>query len=257
MLSAKISPIFAQYSLKYLFNQISKIIAGFGSISFAWFTAICLNDIADLDIDRLSNPMRPLPQEKLTREEIKMIGIVFFILCMLFASAIPNFAFRYLILTYIGISYIYSCFPFRLKRFLGISKLSLAIAYLVIVLAGFVIFNKESNFIKFPKEVIGLILVCYTLALNFIDIKDIEGDRECSIKTIPTIFGENAAKKIIGCLFIIAYGLVPFILKKPNLFLLCFTIGLINFFILTRPKLKEKYIFIIYYLSFAGLILII
>jgi 4-hydroxybenzoate polyprenyltransferase len=257
ILSAKVYPIFTQYSLKYFFNQISKIIAGLGSVSFAWFTAICLNDVADLKIDRLSNPMRPLPQGKLTQEEIRKIGGVFFILCMLFSYTVPPFAYRYLILIFIGLSYIYSCFPFRLKRFLIISKLSIATASLAIVLAGFAIFNKEGNFIKFPKEILGLILICYTLALNFIDIKDVEGDKKAGIDTIPTIFGENRGKKIIGYLFIVAYSLAPVILNKLYLMPLSFVVGSINFFILTRPKVKEKYIFIIYYLSFIGLVLII
>ena len=44
-------------------------------------------------------------------------------------------------------------------------------------MGGFLLISPDQSLLQFPKEVIFLVLICFTLGTNFIDIKDVKGDK--------------------------------------------------------------------------------
>ena len=109
-----------------------------------------------------------------------------------------------------------------------------------------------SGDLEIPGSIIAFFLICLTAVINFIDIKDYEGDKKAGIKTIPVIFGLKISKVIIGVFFLISYFFVYFILKKFLIPLIILSI--IHFYLINRKNYNEKLVFIAYLVSLIILI---
>lgn len=93
-----------------------------------------------------------------------------------------------------------------------------------------------------------LLLAIFTLAANVKDIKDIAGDREAGILTLPVIFGEKRGRMLIGGLVAISFLLMPTILKNMILFNIAIFFALGSYFWITSEKYKEWVLFVGYYI---------
>ena len=67
-------------------------------------------------------------------------------------------------------------------------------------------FTIESN-LKMNFNLIWPLFISLGLLLNFIDLKDVKGDQNEGIKTLPIIFGNWWGKRIIGLFFLVIYPL--------------------------------------------------
>lgn len=240
-------------SIQFTQHDCLSFVLGICSILFVWMFAVGVNDIVDIDIDRISCRDRPLVKEILSLEEVKNLNLVYFIFSILFAYLV-NYSFFVLILIYHCLAFIYSVPPLRLKRFLLISKLIIATASLSLVLGGFLAISPNQSLIQFPKEIIFFVLVCFTLGTNFIDVKDIEGDRAGGICTFMSLLGEKRGKKIVGFLVLSSYILAPLILYQNELLPIAMLLGLFSFLLINRKKWDERPVFMIYFIAMIGLI---
>jgi 4-hydroxybenzoate polyprenyltransferase len=217
------------------------------SVFCAWLCAIGINDFADVRIDAISNRERPLVNQKIKKSDYKNIILIFFLLALLF-SYLVRYSFMIMIFVYIILAYIYSAKPLRLRQIPVLSSFIIASASLIIIMGGFLILTQNNSLSQFPGKVILLVLLVYTLAVNFKDIKDIEGDKKCGIVTIPTLMGEKNGKRVIGILVFISYILVPLILDIPGLIIFTVIYGLTSFWVLNAKKMKEFLFFTIYFI---------
>jgi 4-hydroxybenzoate polyprenyltransferase len=167
------------------------------SVFFAWLCAVGINDLSDIKIDLISNRERPLASGILTLAEYKNLSLIFFLQALLFGYLV-RYSFMALILVYIVLLYVYSARPLRLRRIPILSSFIIASASLIIMMSGFLIFSQNQTLLQFPRKVILLILLVFTLAVNFKDIKDIEGDKKDRIITLLTLLGERKGKIIVG-----------------------------------------------------------
>lgn len=231
----------------------------FFAILFAWLFAVWENDEIDIEIDKISNQNRPLINTQIffSIKEWQILKYIFLFYSLSFAFLCSFYTFTFIIL-FILIYHIYSVPPLKLKRFLGISSLLIAINALLTVLMGFFISSGTENLNAFPSRYAFGILIIFLLVENIKNIKDIEGDKREGIKTLPVILGEKRGKLVIGvCLFLGAL-LVPFIFYL-DLYTLALAIffGFILFLLTNRKKFEEKYIFLTYFIYvFLFLILI-
>jgi 4-hydroxybenzoate polyprenyltransferase len=115
------------------------------------------------------------------------------------------------------------------------------------MMGGFLIFSQDQTLIQFPRKMILLILLVFTLAVNFKDIKDIEGDKKDGIWTILTILGEKRGKIVVAGLVLLSYLIVPYILDIPRLIIFSVICGAASFWIINRKKMNEKLFFLIYF----------
>jgi len=212
------------------------------SVWLAWLASVVANDIYDLEIDRISNPDRPLPKEIFAVSEYTQFGIVCFLLSLLGGITV-GFNFFALLLVYQIIAWFYSAPPFRLKKFPGVATFVSSLASLMVLFLGYIIMSSDQTIYALSWRIILLLVICYTIAIPIKDFKDIEGDKKYGIWTIPVIFGEKNARLIVAIAHFCSYILSVFFLNEMKLFFWAIVFGVINYAIVISKKIDPRRIF--------------
>lgn len=221
------------------------------SILFAALFCIIENNIADVAIDTLSNPHRPLVKGLFTVPEYKRIGFAAFIGAIVFSLLIsPLFMCGLLLI--MAIYHFYSVPPLRFKRLIMLSKLSISLNSLIILSLGYFLYAHSLD--ELPLILIPIYLLGATLAANMIDIKDVLGDKALGIKTTPNTLGLPISIGIITLGFLLAYLGFYFLQRHTNIYLLLFLIALSGCqgALLFHKPYEEK-IFLLFYLLWLTL----
>lgn len=222
------------------------------AISLAWLFSVMTNNIADQDIDRVSNVSRPLVTGVVPLPDYKKIIWLVAVLMILYA-ALPGFTFLFLLLLFVGGYWLYSMPPFRCKRLPLFSKVFIGFNSLVMLMLGYS-FTAE-QLATFPRWLIFVMLVLFSLGANFIDIKDYAGDRAAGVKTLPTLLGLRRSQRLIGFFWLIGFLGMPFFLDRPFIWPVAVIGGLWSFWALTRKDYNERLVFYPYLLTLLFLFL--
>lgn len=223
--------VFTDASAEINFFNISGLLVLLAAISCAWLASVAVNDIQDKKIDELANPSRPLIKELFAIGEYKNLGLMLFILSILF-SAIVNFKIALFLIAYQAVAWIYSAWPLRLKRLAFISTFVSAIASLMILFSGFILVSPDQSIKSLPFSIIALLVIGYTLSLPIKDFKDVEGDKKNGVYSVPVLFGEYWGKIIVGVGLFISFMLSVVIFNEPRLFWWALLGGAISFWII-------------------------
>ncbi len=208
--------------------SIAAVIVALLAVVMAWYATVIFNDIIDIDIDRISNPMRPLVIRSISVDTYRSIGVFLTILsCVYIALLLPHAAI--LLIGYHALSYLYNTPPLRLKRFPIIATFLAAIASFFIVAIGFILINPTHDLHTFPIRIGILLIVAYTISLPLKDLKDIRGDKKHRVFTVPVLAGERVGRIIIGSGILASFLLSIFLLNTRTLFLPAVLIGSIAF----------------------------
>ncbi len=208
-----------------------------------WMHAVHANDIVDIDIDKISNQQRPLVQKTVEAGDMRDTGNVWLSIGLLGAWCAGFYPF-FMALVYIAASYIYSSYPLRLRRIPLVPSFLIATACLATVLSGFFFVSTNKQIDTFPIFLSFGILIMVTLAINFKDIKDIEGDKANGILTIPTLFGERGVK-IVGIFLSLSILLIPFFLSFYILYIIMIPASIFGYKIATKKPYREKPVFVL------------
>lgn len=219
-----------------------------------WMYAVHSNDIADIEIDKISNTSRPLVKKEVVEEEMKETGYIWLATGLLGAWCAGFYPF-YMSLVYLFASHIYSAPPLRLRRFPIVSSSLIGVASLATVLAGFFFISITKQIDAFPILLSVGILIMVTLAINVKDMKDIEGDRANEIMTIPVIFKENGPK-VVALFFALSFLLVPIFLSFYFLYIIAIPTAFIGYRLVMKKPYKEEPIFVLRFI-FLGIIALI
>lgn len=203
------------WSLNF-FNVISFFVLVMAIFS-AWLTSVVINDLEDEEIDKKTNVDRPLVRKIFSPREYQTLGTVLFAISLLFA-AIVNFKIALLLLVYQAIAWIYSAWPFRLKRFTYVSTFVSSLASLIVFFSGFILVSPGQNISNLPRGILALLVISYTLSLPIKDFKDIDGDKENGVRTVPVVFGEYWGKIIVGSGIFLSFLFSVVFLNEPRLF---------------------------------------
>ena len=208
-------------------------------------------DLSDEKIDRVSNPLRPLPAGKFTREEFRRLGSIFMIISYI-AAFVAGYAFFIFLLLRGFVGYLYAYPPFRLKRFVFLATFSRALAFLFTIYAGFLLIPENTVF-DFPSRIALFFLVVFTLGTTVKDIRDYQGDKSEGVYTIPVIFGPEKGKKIIGFLVFIAFLLTPlFFFDYFKVFILpSLLAGILSFWLINRKTHTNKEVICLFLIYFT------
>lgn len=230
------------------------------AIIFAGFYSIVINDVNDIQIDKISNPERPLVTKTIPKKTYESIARPALYLSLLYSASVSVLSFAAISIVLINY-YIYSAPPLRIKRQLYVSKFVISINTLLILLLGYTLTNKDV--LEFPKPIIAFVLIVYTACINFIDIKDCEGDKKARIRTLPVVLGLDKSKKLTGIFFIIAYGIFScsydifhLTINRQLFIVISLSCGILEYFLITRKKYNEMPVFWVYEFSLIFLILI-
>lgn len=206
------------------------------SLVFASFFTIICNNIADVEIDRISNSSRPLIQNQIDQKTYQSIAWYALATSVYFAS-LTGVKGLFLILFVVGIYYLYSVPPFRFKRVFLLSKFTVSLSSLAMVILGYLIVH--NNIAGLPACIYPIFLIGITLCANVIDIKDIEGDRIAGVKTLPVVSGLNHAKRIVGASIIFTYTAFYFLVQNEMLGCLFFVLGGVQYYLVNHTRYAE------------------
>ncbi|HRY82511.1 MAG TPA: UbiA family prenyltransferase [Candidatus Moranbacteria bacterium] len=224
-----------------LFSILSAVVLLI-SVWLSWKASVVVNDLNDFEIDRISNPERPLQQEIFTRESYAHFGLACFSLSIVGGLTI-GFSFASLLVVYQVIAWIYSAEPFRLKRFPIIATFISSLASLMVLFLGYILISENQTIHTLSSRIIFLMLIAGTLSLPIKDFKDIAGDKKDDVWTIPVIFGEKKARTIVASGLFISFVLSVFLLNELKLFWYAMFFGGAAFLTVVSEKIKPRQIF--------------
>ncbi len=216
---------------------VSGFIVGF-SVSAS---AMVLNDIFDIEIDKVNAPTRPLPSGRMSKGEAYLCYFILAFLGLFFSTftGIDSFLVAF---SGILVSALYD-YKLKVTGFLG--NFSVAFATSLPFLYAFTIVD-EAN----PTVLVfwGMVFLSVLAREIVKDIADIEGDRIKNARTIPLIYGVRRAAQIAFLLYLIAISLspIPVFLRLVNYWIYVPSVLVVDFLfiygsirILRNPIRKE------------------
>jgi 4-hydroxybenzoate polyprenyltransferase len=216
--------------------------------------AIVTNNIEDVEIDKVSNPNRPLAKGTMSLESYEKVGNIMLILGLLvgYITGFYNFFFLF---CFAGCYYLYSCSPFRIKRAPLLSKMFLGCISLCMFIWGFLFFSNDGvlSLSRFPVEMVLFFVLIGGFVGNYIDLKDMEGDKKAGIMTLPVLLGLNKTKLLVSLGGVLAFTFLYFVFDIPVL-LYGMPVGLVVYLVLLNKKPYREMPFLAFYVSmlFAG-----
>ncbi|HEY4502171.1 MAG TPA: UbiA family prenyltransferase [Candidatus Paceibacterota bacterium] len=239
------------------------------AIMCAWVFSVITNNIADIEIDRVSNPSRPLVVKSVALAEYRAAGFIS-LAAALFAAAAAGFSAFFAIVLFIGNYFLYSMPPLRLKRVPYFSKLAVVVNSAVLAMLGYAmatgISTSDSGYaaiLALKTSLASIFPITFALffvlilAVNFIDIKDYDGDKQEGIKTLPVLLGLPLSKLIIGASFFILYCAIAFMLSNAWLSAGTIGFGLLQFLLINKKMYREQPVFAVHLLSLVCLLFIV
>ncbi len=230
------------------------------TLSYAAIFAIVTNNLEDLEADRISNPDRPLVRGSVDKRSYLLAGVLSQALALGFALAFPLLWQSGLEINLfwgiLGISvgyYVYSCRPLRLKRVPVIAKLIIGLNGWMVTVCGFALAGGAWS--AFPWIWSVFILVPLSLAANFIDLKDIAGDKSTGVATLPVLLGEQNARLLIALATLGTYVMGGILLDVAWAYPLNFGAAALHLYLLYRKPYGEKLIFPLLLASLSGLVI--
>ncbi len=182
----------------------------------AWLACICgniyivgLNQIYDIEIDRINKPHLPLASGAFSLQQGQWIVSITGILAIAIAAICSPWLLATVVISII-LGTAYSAPPIRLKRF------SLMAAFCILAVRGFVVniglftyFNHSlAQVVSFPPIIwiITLFILVFTIAIAiFKDVPDMAGDQKFQIQTFTISWGKPAILNITRWVISIAY----------------------------------------------------
>ncbi|MHA1301223.1 MAG: UbiA family prenyltransferase, partial [Candidatus Helarchaeota archaeon] len=176
-----------------------------GSLLNGWSNVV--NQIFDIEVDKVNKPFRPLPDKRISVTSAAIFAIILVSSALLIAIYLDFIVFVIELSTAI-ITFFYSAPPLRFKAHGIVSNISIAIPRgLLLIVAGWSVFGDFFNPIPwFIGSVFGLYILG---AASTKDFADIEGDRKFNVNTLPVKYGAVTTAKIISPFFIFPFLLIP------------------------------------------------
>jgi 4-hydroxybenzoate polyprenyltransferase len=169
-----------------------------------------LNQIYDLEIDRVNKGKRPLPSGRLTIGEAWAFTAVAYVLTLILAWLVApggRHECFWIVLAAIICTYIYSVPPLRTKR-LGLwANVTIAIPRGVLLkVAGW---SAVKTVVGAEPWYIGGIFGLFLLGASTTkDFADMEGDRRGGCRTLPIVYGVTRAAWMISPSFVVPFALI-------------------------------------------------
>ena len=170
-----------------------------------------LNQIYDLEIDRINKPRRPLPSGALTLRQAWTFTWINYALALWLAWLVAPGGRRecfWIVAAAAVITFLYSAPPFRTKR-LGIwANVTIAIPRGVLLKAAG--WSSVKTIAGVEPWYIGAIFGLFLLGASTTkDFADIEGDRRGGCRTLPIQYGVTRAAWMISPSFVVPFLMIP------------------------------------------------
>lgn len=186
--------------------------------------AMILNDYFDIEIDKINQPKRPIPNGEIKPKVALTVGIILIILGILLGLGIDLFSYYALGGVFgvaIGTALINSAlllsYTNYLKRYSILGNLAVSMGVWFGFMYGDLVVNLQFN--VFP-ETLGFAAFVLNFGREIMKgIMDIEGDRANKVTTVATAFGVKATAVISAVTFLLAISsaLIPIFVAGASL----------------------------------------
>lgn len=214
--------------------QVYKIILAAFSASFTLSAGNIINDIKDIETDKVSHPKRPLAAGKITVNQAKVEYILLTVIAILLSVFIKLPA-LIIVITATVLLFLYSYY-FKKVPILGNIIVSL-LTGLVFVYGGVAVNNPLA----------AIIPAIFAFLINLIrevvkDMQDVEGDLKQGIITFPGKFGFSSSKLLVAELTIvlILFTLYPFITRLYKIEFIILIMAVVNPLLVYNLKILFK-----------------
>jgi chlorophyll/bacteriochlorophyll a synthase len=169
-----------------------------------------LNQIYDLDIDRINKPRRPLPSNRISLHDAWVFTIICYVVALVLAWFVAPDGRRecfWIVVWATAITVVYSVPPFRTKR-LGIwANVTIAIPRGVLLkVAGW---SSVKTIVGVEPWYIGAIFGLFLLGASTTkDFADMEGDARGGCRTLPIMYGVRKAAWMISPSFVVPFLMI-------------------------------------------------
>lgn len=188
-----------------------------------------INQIYDLPLDAINKPNRPLPSQRMTIGEAKVVTAVLYAIALALAAAVNWMCFTLAAVAAL-LTWIYSAPPLRTKRDAIAANLTIALPRgLMLKVAGW---TTIKDFDAVEPWYIGSIFFLFLLgAATTKDFADMKGDAAHGCMTLPVRYGVKKAAWMISPFFVLPFAMIPIgvelgILTGNGLFLDLMGLGL-------------------------------
>lgn len=165
-----------------------------------------LNQICDLELDRINKPMRPLPSGRMRLSEARVLAVVLFASAWALA-ALVGWQCLVIVLVASASVFAYSAPPIRTKRSTYLANLTIALPRgLLLPVAGW---SAVKTVALLEPWVVGAVPMLFLLgAASTKDFADIKGDALGGCQTLPIKFGLRGAAYIMTPFLILPFVFV-------------------------------------------------
>ena len=164
-----------------------------------------INDVLDLEIDKVNRPSRPIPSKKIKKNKALIFSFFLFSVGSVLSLQLPPNAYFISVVVSMPLMVVYST-HLKSKPLVGNIAVSFIIG-LSFIFCGTVLGN------VYPMWTPGLLAFSLTLIREITkDIADLEGDQIAKYNTYPIQYGIEGATKLISFLsFVVClFALVPY-----------------------------------------------
>ncbi|MFA6617455.1 MAG: geranylgeranylglycerol-phosphate geranylgeranyltransferase [Candidatus Neomarinimicrobiota bacterium] len=185
------------------FPNFWRVLLSVMTVVFMTSAGNTLNDMCDIEIDRINKPDRPLPSGKLTNDNARAFMIVMFVLSNLSALVL---GFWSLIISLFIATPLLLWYAYKLRHIALVGNIVVAfLSALSFVYAAQAYGNISLGYI--PAVFTFIISVAREIVK---DLEDLEGDSAYDSKTLPVIIGEVPTRIIAAIIIIILLPVLPF-----------------------------------------------
>lgn len=185
----------------------SSIILAALAASFTLASGNIINDVYDVEIDKINRSDRPLPSEKISYKEALALYFVFLLLSLILSWFINLPAFIIVIITSI-LLFLYSKY---LKRIPLVDNITVAfLTGLVFIYGGIAVENYKA----------AIIPAFFAFLINLIreivkDMQDIKGDEKAGVVSFPIKYGLQKSKylSLVVSILLFLFTFYPFIFQ--------------------------------------------
>ena len=184
-----------------------------------------LNQICDLEIDRINKPDRLLPSGIISIKTAGQYAIICYFVSLILA-ALVNIYFLMIVVFTAVVTAAYSVPPIRLKRFFLLSNLIIAFPRGCLLMvagwtstyfpSGYVWSGIESMMEPEPWFLGGVLGLFILGAATTKDFADIEGDMKHGCRTLPVVLGAKKSVVMISPFLVFPFLLLPLVYLLPE-----------------------------------------
>jgi geranylgeranylglycerol-phosphate geranylgeranyltransferase len=181
-----------------------------------------INDIFDIEIDKINRPRRQLPSKKISTKKAYILYTVFVLISIILSLMVSVHVFIIVLFSHL-LLLLYSKY---LKKIPLVGNITVAfLTGLVFILGGVVVGNPSAAIV--PAVFASLINLIREIVK---DLQDIKGDKNAGLLTFPIKFGIMKSKFLISffTFTLITFTLYPFITKLYKIEFFVIVMVLVN-----------------------------